>query len=104
MLKRLLLGIGVTAVSFASTQNYNITLSEHYAVGATHLKPGDYRMVINGANAMLEDSHNKVVANGSIENKADKYKSTAIVSTTVKGEPHLEAIELGGTRYEIRFN
>ena len=82
MFKKLLLGIGLFGLSIASAKSYGITLSEQYSVGATKLMAGDYRLVINGGSAQLEDSRGRVQASGTIENEAQKFNKTGQFSQT----------------------
>ena len=103
MFKNVLLGIGLFGLSIASAKSYGITLSERYTVGTTQLMAGDYRLVVNGSSALLEDSRGKVQANGTLENEARKFDDTAILSTSVNGTPRLQAIEVGGTRLQVDF-
>jgi pyrimidine deaminase RibD-like protein len=103
MFKNLLFGICLFGVTIANAKSYHITISEPYKVGATQLTPGDYRIVVNGANAALEDEHGQVQATGSLENEAKKFDATAVVSDNANGTPQLRTIELGGTRLQIDF-
>jgi hypothetical protein len=103
MFKTLLLGIAVLGLAVASAKSYQVTLSDAYTVGTTPLKAGDYRVVVNGSTAALEDGSGKVEANGTLENKPRKFDDTAVVSSSANGTPQLRAIELGGTRFRIDF-
>ena len=103
MFKNLLFGIGLLGLAVASAKSHHITLTEAYTVGTTQLKAGDYRLVVNGSTAALEDAQGKVGANGTLENAARKFDDTAVVSNSANGTSHLRAIELGGTRFQIDF-
>ena len=103
MFKKLLLGIGLFGLSIASAKSYSITLSEPYTVGTTKLTAGNYKMVVDGSSAVLEDAEGKVQAKGALENQTRKFDATAVLSTSVKGMPHLQTIELGGTRFQVDF-
>src|ERR1035441_3827453 len=101
MSKNLLFGIGLLSLlslGVASAKTYHVTLSESYTVGTTQLKAGDYKLVVNGSTAALEDGQGRVEANGTLESEAQKFDDTAVVSNNANGTPHLRAIELGGTR------
>ena len=103
MFKNLLFGIGLLGVSIANAKSYHITLSEPYRIGATPLAAGDYKIVVNGSNAALEDEHGQVQASGTLENETKKFDETAVVSDNANGTPQLRTIELGGTRLQIDF-
>ncbi len=103
MIKSLLLGIGVVGLAVASAKSYHVTLTDAYTVGTTPLKAGDYRVVVNGSTAALEDGSGKVEAKGTLENKTQKFDETSVISGRANGTPQLRAIELGGTRLRIDF-
>jgi len=103
MFKNLLFGIGLFGLAIASAKTYNITLSEPYTVGTTQVRAGDYKLVVSGSSAALEDEQGKVQASGTLENETRKFDDTAVVSNNANGTPHLRAIELGGTRFQIDF-
>jgi len=103
MFKKILLGFGLFGLCIAAAKSYNITLSEQFTVGAAQLRAGEYKLVVNGSTAVLEDLRGKVEANGMVQNEARKFNDTAIRSATVNGTPHLQAIELGGTSMEVDF-
>jgi hypothetical protein len=103
MFKNVLLGIGLFGLAMASAKTYNITLSEPYTVGTTQLKAGDYKLVVNGSTAALEDQQGKVEANGTLENEARKFDDTAVVSDQGSGAARLKKIEIGGTRFQVDF-
>ncbi len=102
MVRNLLFGIGLLGLAVASAKTYHLTLSEPYTVGATQLKPGDYKIVVNGSTAALEDDRGKVQANGTLETVRN-FDNTAVVSNNRSGTPHIQTIELGGTRLQIDF-
>jgi hypothetical protein len=104
MLKKLLFGIGLLGVGIASAKSYHVTLSEPYMVGTKQLTRGDYKVVVNGSSAALEDERGNVQASGTLENETQKFDDTAVLSTNnANGTPELRAIELGGTRLQIDF-
>ncbi len=103
MFKSILLGIGLCGLSIAGAKSYSVTLSERYTVGTTQLMAGDYRVVMNGSSAVLEDSRGHTEASGAIENEARKFHDTALLSHGENGTARLEGIELGGTQMQVRF-
>jgi hypothetical protein len=103
MFKNVLLGMGLFGLSIASAKSYSVTLSEPYTVGTTQLAPGDYRVVVNGSSAVLEDSRGQTEAGGAIENEARKFHDTALLSHSENGTARLEGIELGGTQIQVDF-
>ena len=103
MAKNILLGIAFLGLAFAGAKSYHVTFSEAYTVGTAQLKAGDYKVVVNGTTAALEDERGKVEANGTIESAKEKFEETAVVSNNTNGMAHIRAIELGGTRSQVEF-
>jgi hypothetical protein len=87
MFKNLLLGIGLFGLAIASAKTYNITLSEPYTVGTTQLKAGDYKLVVNGSTAALEDQQGKVEANGTLENEAEIRRHGGCLGPGIRRRP-----------------
>jgi hypothetical protein len=103
MFKKLLFGVGLFGLAIASAKSYNITLAEAYTVGTTQLSAGEYKLVVNGSTAQLEDNRGNVQANGTIENEKRTFDETAVVSNKAEGANQLRAIEIGGTRFQVDF-
>ena len=72
MFKNLLFGIGLLGLAVASAKSYHITLTEAYTVGTTQLKAGDYRLVVNGSTAALEDAQAGRMSEGCACSGADR--------------------------------
>ena len=103
MFKNMLFGIGLFGLAIASAKTYNVTLSEPYTVGGTQLRAGDYKLVVSGSGAALEDERGRIQASGTLENETRKFDDTAVVSTNANGTAQLHVIELGGTRLQVDF-
>jgi hypothetical protein len=103
MFRNLLFGIGLFGVTIANAKSYHVTLSEPYTVGAKQVVAGEYKIIVNGSTAALEDEQGKVQASGSLETETRKFENTAVVSDDTQGTPQLRTIEVGGTRLKIDF-
>lgn len=103
MFNKLLIGVGLFGLAIGGAKSYNITLAEPYTIGTTQLSAGDYKLVVNGSTAELEDNRGNVQANGTPENEMRKFDDTAIVSSKANGTNQLRAIEVGGTRVQVDF-
>jgi hypothetical protein len=73
---------GMVVPSYAADENINksITVNDTVSVGSTQLKPGDYRVKVDGTKVTIE-FHNKVVATaeGKWEPRNERFDSTAII-------------------------
>lgn len=99
----MILCLAVAGVSIASAKTYGVTLSDPYTLGAMRLKPGDYRLTVNGTAALLTDWRKDVQLKGTVATEASKFEQTAVISRTRNGDMRLQAIQLGGTRLEVDF-
>ena len=105
MFKNLLLAFGVCGLAVASAKTYTVTLSQPYTVAGRQLRPGDYRLTVNGTKAVLMDRRGKTIdANTTVQNEQKKYSYTAVESNSANGATHLQAIEVAGTNVKVNFN
>jgi hypothetical protein len=108
MKTNLIVATGVLALAtlgFASAKTYEITLSGPTKAGNLQLKPGQYRLKVDGANATfigVEDSKSasttvKVVT-------TDKKFETTTVDANKEGDSQvIKDIELGGSKTKLEF-
>jgi hypothetical protein len=105
-MKKWMLLLAVTAgMCFAGVKTYDINLFDNAVVGATHLKPGDYQLRVEGSQAIFL-RYGKTVAQANIkvvDNAATKYAATEIDSKTVNGANQVREIRLAGTRMALDF-
>jgi hypothetical protein len=68
------------------------------------LKPGEYRVQVEGSQVILKDSagHQIDVA-AKVETTDHKFQQTAISSFNADGQRHINSIELGGTKDKVVF-
>jgi hypothetical protein len=68
------------------------------------LKPGDYRLKVNGDQVVLIDKDGKVIdANAKLEPAERKFENTAILSHDSDGAHRIVGIQLGGSAYSVVF-
>jgi hypothetical protein len=91
------------AVASASSNNFHLTLSDPTWVGSTQLKPGDYKVQIEGNKAMLKADGKAVEAPVKVETAEKKYGATSIDTKSVANKPQLQEIHVGGTNTRIVF-
>jgi hypothetical protein len=74
-------------------------------VGHTQLKPGDYKLKLEGSKVTFVDHENKtaVEVNVKVENNKDKFQDTEVVSRKDGNARKIEDIALGGTRTQPDF-
>ncbi|MDP9113008.1 MAG: hypothetical protein M3O20_04930 [Acidobacteriota bacterium] len=100
-LKRLILSLGVVSLGVASAaSSYQVTITHPTWAGATELKPGVYKLVVSGSNAVFTSGKTKVEAPVSVEKNDRKASSTEVQSSNSK----ISEIRLGGTTTKLIFN
>jgi hypothetical protein len=82
----------------ASAASYNVSLPALTRVGETELKPGQYKVSVEGEKATFS-SGKKVVAEVpvTVENATKKYANTEVSSSNSS----LQTISVGGTTMKI---
>jgi hypothetical protein len=74
-------------------------LSAPTKAGATELKPGEYRVKVEGSQAVFTDTQNGKTFSVAvkIENSDRKFANTSVESTNQGGMDTIQAIDLGGS-------
>lgn len=97
--KKMLIGFAALGIGIASAaSDYRVELSQATHVGATELKPGAYKVEVQGDKAVFK-SGKEVVAQSpvTVENAKQKYSETSVSTSGAK----LQSISLGGTTMKI---
>jgi hypothetical protein len=97
--KKFLIGFAVLGIGIASAASeYKIDLPQATHVGSTELKPGKYRLELDGDKAIFKSGKDVVAQSpATVENGKQKYSYTS-VSTNAS---NLESISVGGTTMKI---
>ena len=106
-IERLLLAAALcfSCVGLAHAKSYQITLTEPTMADGTLLPAGQYKVTLDGANAVLVNkNHDKSYTTPvKVESETKKFDQTAVLTHADKGQAYLEAIELGGSHKELQF-
>jgi hypothetical protein len=107
MTNRLLLvgALALASLSLASAKSYDITLTQAAKAGSAQLAAGQYRLKIDGSNAIFTnlDNNKSVTVPVKVENAAKKFDQTAVDTTDANGTSKVESIELGGSTTKLGF-
>jgi hypothetical protein len=97
--------LGMASLGIASAKSYDITLSGPAMAGATELKPGAYKVKVEGSQAVFTDvqSSKTWTAAVKVENGDRKFDTTTVESTNQGEMAHINAIDLGGSNTKIEF-
>jgi hypothetical protein len=102
-----LIGFAVLGLSFASAKSYEISVDSVSKAGDVQLQPGAYKVSLNGNTVKFTNEANgkSVETQATVDNNAkSKFDSTALETEQNSGMTTVHAIDLGGTRTEIKFN
>src|SRR5690348_11661852 len=107
MTKKSLLFAGALALSticMASPKSYEILLPKQTQAGVMQLAPGQYRVTVEGPNAVFTSmkTNHSFVAPVRVE-ATQKHEVTAVEITTEGGATHLTSIDLGGSDETLEF-
>lgn len=107
MTKQSLLFIGALALStvaFAAPKSYSILLLTPTQAGNTQLAAGEYRVQVQGSNAVFtnRDNNHSFVAPVKVAT-TQKHEVTAVETKTDAGSAHITAIDLGGSSETLQF-
>jgi hypothetical protein len=90
-------------LAIASAATHRVTLFEESVVNGTTLKPGEYRLVVEGDKALLSRGSQKVEAPVSVQKADAKYSTTSVRYTNGDGKQRVQEIRVGGTDTKIVF-
>jgi hypothetical protein len=108
MTRKSLLIVGALTLSslgIASAKSYDIVLSAPAKAGAAELKPGDYKLKVEGSQAVFTDAENakSVSVPVKVENSDRKFNNTVVESTNQDGMDNIHAIDLGGSNTRLNL-
>ena len=104
-LSRLVLSFGTLALALASAaSSYKVTLFQPSMVGNTELKPGDYKLEVDGEKAIIKDGKSSVEVAVKVETGNEKFGNTVVRYNNGDGKYHVQEIRLGGTKTKLVFN
>jgi len=103
-LSKLMLSFGTLALAIASAaSSYHFSIFEPSFVAGQELKPGDYKVEVNGNKAMIKAGKQVVEASVKVEDGAEKFPETSVRYANSNGKMMLTEIRLGGTHTKLVF-
>ena len=91
--------------SIASAKSYDILLTAPAKVGNMELKSGEYKLKVEGNQAVFTDVQNSktLTAPVKIANNGKKFDHTSVETTKAGDMDNIQAIELGGSDTKLQF-
>ena len=104
-LSKLMLSFGTLALAVASAaSSYHFSLFQPSILAGKELKPGDYKLQLNGDKAIIKVGKETVEAAVKVENGTQKFSETSVRFGTADGKMTVQEIRLGGTSTKLVFN
>lgn len=104
-LTKLMLSFGTLALAIASAaSSYHFSIFQASFVAGKELKPGDYKMELNGDKAMIKVGKQTVEAAVKVENGNEKFSETSVRYANTGGKMTVQEIRIGGTNTKVVFN
>lgn len=97
--------LAISTLSLASAKTYELSLSGITKAGNVELKPGQYRLKVDGSNATFTNVDNsKSVSTPVKVNNSDKKFDVTKVDASKEGNVDvIKDIELGGSKTKLEF-
>jgi hypothetical protein len=97
--------LAFSSLGIASAKSYDIILSAPAMAGSTQLKPGDYKLKVEGAQAVFTDTETakSFSVPVTVENSDKKFNNTLVESANQDGMDQIHAIDLGGSNTRLRL-
>jgi hypothetical protein len=96
--------VALSSAALASAKTYDITLPAITKAGAVELQPGQYKVKIEGSQAVFTDGHNKsFTVPATVENGDRKFNYTSVETADHDGTNTVEAIEIGNSNTRLKL-
>jgi hypothetical protein len=104
MRKVLPLFVVLAGVAVAGARSYTVSLTKPNMLGTTELKPGDYKIEVDGGKAVLRQGKTQTESPVKVEESDTKYDSNVVrYVNSADGKLHIQEIRIGGTRTKLVF-
>ncbi len=87
----------LASLGIASAKTYDITLDHATKAGANELKPGEYKVKVEGSQAVItgEQDAKSVTVPVKVQTRDKKFPYTTVETTNQGGMDTIQAIDLG---------
>jgi len=101
-LSKLMMMMGTLGLAIASAAStYHVTIAQKAMLGNTELKPGDYKVEVNGDKAMIKVGSKSLEAPVKVETGDQKFSNTMI---DMDNQNHIKSIRVQGTSTTLVFS
>lgn len=105
-MKKVLFTFAVMGLAVASAADtYRVTLFQPSVVGGKELKPGEYKVTVDGGKATISQGKNNSVETAvKVESADTKFASTSVRYMNGEGKYKVQEIRLGNTKTKLVFS
>ena len=98
--------LALASLTVASAKSYDIVLSSPTKVANVQLKAGEYKVTMQGNNAVFTEveSGKSVTAPATLKTADKKFSETAVSTEKKADVDQMQSIELGGSNNKIEFS
>jgi hypothetical protein len=100
---RLTFSFASLALLASAAPAYKFTLTEPATIAGSAVKPGDYRVVVNGDKATLTSGKISLEVPVKVETGTQKFQHTSVESRSEAGKQMVDDIQFGGTSTTLVF-
>ena len=92
-------------VALAAPKTYDVVLLAATKAGSVQLAPGEYKVKVEGSNAVFTDEHTRAsfTVPVTVENTGTKFGMTALDTSKNGDIAQITSIELGGSKIKLEF-
>jgi hypothetical protein len=96
--------VALSTVALASAKTYQITIDAPAKAGNVELPPGQYKLKVEGSQAVFTDSHNKsFTVPATVQNVDKKFSYTLVETANQGGTATIQAIDLGDSNMQVKL-
>jgi hypothetical protein len=95
----------LSSLGIASAKSFDVVLSSPTMAGTTELKPGEYRLKVEGSQAVFTEAQGSksFTVPVKVESADRKFGQTAVESTNQNGMDNIHSIDLAGSNTRLEF-
>ena len=98
-----ILVLTLMAVGIASAKTHTITLYSKSVVAGQELKPGNYKLEIEGDKVTITNGKKSLEPAARVEEGSEMFEKTSIRYTEADGKKSIREIRIGGTNTKLTF-
>lgn len=104
MKKMIVCLVAAVSLVWAGAMSSKVTLFQPSSLNGVDLKPGDYKIVVDGDKLTIQNGKTKAEAAVKAEENAEKFAATSIRYSTGDGKMKITEIRIGGTHTRLVVN